>query len=88
MNKNTLEYYKIYNWGKVYIASIAGTNVDTDHDGLMDDYETNGYYLNGFGSTRVWPNPLLTDTDGDGFNDGAEINHVPVTNPLDANDHP
>ncbi|RLG07577.1 MAG: hypothetical protein DRN68_05185, partial [Thaumarchaeota archaeon] len=50
---------------------------DTDDDGLKDGEEVLGVEKGGI---KIWTNPLLRDTDGDGISDKAEINMG--TNPL------
>lgn len=59
--------------------------VDTDSDGLLDDEEgeigadknladTDSDGLSDFDEARKWKtNPLIKDTDGDGYNDGIEV---------------
>lgn len=59
--------------------------VDTDGDGLLDDEEekigtdknladTDSDNLSDFDEVKVWKtNPLVKDTDGDGYDDGLEI---------------
>ena len=63
------------------------TDPDDDNDGLDDTVETNtGTFVD---ATNTGTNPLLADTDGDGFNDGAEVNGTSalarVTSPLKKN---
>ena len=63
------------------------TDPDDDNDGLDDTVETNtGTFVD---ATNTGTNPLLTDTDGDGYNDGAEVNGTSVlarvTSPLKRN---
>jgi PKD repeat protein len=63
--------------------------LDSDQDGLSDDFED---FYGGDAFTREpWPegkdlNYLKKDTDGDGYNDGVEIELG--TNPIDPADHP
>jgi len=54
------------------VAEIAF--VDTDGDGLWDDFET-----------QIATDPAVSDTDGDGYVDGDEWSMF--TNPLDAADY-
>ena len=57
---------------------------DGDDDGLLDIYETNtGVFVS---PTNTGTNPLLADTDGDGFDDGAEV--AAGTDPNDDEDSP
>jgi hypothetical protein len=49
---------------------------DDDNDGLLDSEETS-----------IGTNPLLVDTDGDGFTDGEEVNEF-STDPLDGSSVP
>jgi hypothetical protein len=63
------------------------TDPDDDNDGLNDTVETNtGTFVD---ANNTGTNPLLADTDGDGFNDGAEVNGTSslarVTSPLKKN---
>ena len=63
------------------------TDPDDDNDGLYDTVETNtGTFVD---ATNTGTNPLLADTDGDGYNDGAEVNGTSAlgraTNPLKKN---
>lgn len=46
-------------------TKVQAVEIDSDNDGLSDEAEINIYYTN----------PSLADTDGDGFNDGDEIEH-------------
>ncbi|WP_298772700.1 S8 family serine peptidase [uncultured Shewanella sp.] len=46
-------------------------SIDTDNDGLTDEYETN----------HSFTDPMLADTDGDNIPDGHEVN-ASLTNPL------
>ena len=46
-------------------------DADDDGDGLLDVYETNSGSFVDFQNTGT--NPLSTDTDGDGFDDGTEV---------------
>ena len=44
---------------------------DDDNDVLLDDYETNtGTFIS---ATNTGTDPLVADTDGDGFDDGVEV---------------
>jgi DNA-binding beta-propeller fold protein YncE len=54
---------------------------DDDNDSLLDDYETDtGVFVS---STDTGTDPLLFDSDGDGFGDGAEISQgTDPTDPL------
>lgn len=59
---------KIYYWLIIFLfipflAQAQTEAMDTDQDGLSDEQELNIYFTD----------PLLADTDGDGFNDGDEI---------------
>jgi hypothetical protein len=57
---------------------------DDDGDGLLDAVETNtGIYV---GPNDTGTNPLLADTDGDGYFDGAEI--AAGTDPTDPDSYP
>lgn len=57
---------------------------DIDDDGLCGDVETGtGIFL---GPTNTGTNPLIADTDGDGFSDGVEVSVG--TNPNNAGDVP
>jgi hypothetical protein len=79
--------------------TVAGTqtisttvdNSDTDGDGTPDatDPDDDNDGLTDVQEGTLGTNPLLADTDGDGFNDGAEVNGTSalgrVTNPLKKN---
>ena len=81
----------ISNWGDTYTTNavgspssaaltftMPGTAVDNDGDGLSNSAETNtGIYVN---SSNTGSDPNDPDTDGDGLNDGDEVN-VHSTNP-------
>lgn len=57
---------------------------DDDNDALLDDYETNdGLFIS---AIQTGTNPLLADTDGDGFDDGFEVSQG--TDPTDPNSTP
>ena len=63
------------------------TDTDDDNDGLADTVETKtGTFVD---ANNTGTDPLLADTDGDGFNDGAEVNGTSslarVTSPLKKN---
>jgi hypothetical protein len=67
-------------------GDLAGDACDQDDDGdtLLDVYETNtGTYASIYDTGT---NPLLSDTDGDGFSDDEEI--AAGTNPVDSNSFP
>lgn len=84
----------INNWGNTYTTSaigspigaaltftMPGTATDNDGDGLSNTAETNtGTYVN---SSNTGTDPNNPDTDGDGLNDGDEVN-VHSTNPTRA----
>jgi PKD repeat protein len=62
---------------------------DTDGDGLSDDFEN--FHDGDASSSAPWPDGrdldrLKRDTDGDGFEDGEEIDQG--TDPIDPNDYP
>jgi hypothetical protein len=63
-------------------AAAMLANTDTDGDGLVDEMESDGSTYAPFTGTSA----TLADTDGDGWNDGAEV--AADTDPLDAQDHP
>jgi hypothetical protein len=68
-------------------------NADTDGDGLSDGLEQNtGVFppaLDGDGAVSdTGTNPLLADTDGDRFQDLAELERNPPSNPSDDTDPP
>lgn len=63
------------------------SDTDDDNDGLLDTVETNtGTFVD---AADTGTNPLVPDTDADGFNDGAEVNGTSAlgkaTNPLKKN---
>jgi hypothetical protein len=59
-------------------------DADDDGDGLLDTVETNtGIYV---GADDTGTNPLVDDSDGDGYSDGAEV--VAGTDPTDPQSHP
>lgn len=67
-------------------ADTAGDacDQDDDNDSLLDIYETNtGTFVSPFDTGT---DPLLTDTDGDSFDDDAEI--AAGTDPNDSGSHP
>jgi hypothetical protein len=57
---------------------------DDDNDGLLDVVETNT--LDFIDENDTGTNPLVADTDGDGFDDGVEVQFG--TDPTDPNDRP
>ena len=62
----------------VILDAVSISGVDTDGDGVPDFYETGtGVYVS---PTNTGTNPAVADTDGDGLNDGVEINQY-ATNP-------
>ncbi|MBD3350278.1 MAG: hypothetical protein GF364_02215 [Candidatus Lokiarchaeota archaeon] len=61
------------------IIKPNATHPDTDEDGLTDGVEVAGTNYN----VGAYSNPLLNDTDGDGWLDGYEV-LVSFTNPLKA----
>ena len=57
------------------------SNTDTDSDGLLDSVETNtGVFIS---AENTGTDPLVSDTDKDGINDGDEVNKH-NSNPLDS----
>ncbi|NOZ13562.1 MAG: S8 family serine peptidase [Acidobacteria bacterium] len=60
-------------------AALAGvaSSSDNDNDGLQKSDEL-----------YVHSDPFVADTDGDGTNDGAELNATPSTDPANATDSP
>jgi len=74
--------FRIGEVGKRQESGLLKVNTDSgydsDGDGLTDYDEDNLYNTN----------KTLPDTDGDGFDDGTEINNVPRTDPNDPTDHP
>ncbi len=61
---------------------------DTDGDGVPDsrDEDIDGDGLSNSEETAIWrTNPILEDTDGDGWHDGDEVNMGSMFNPLLAN---
>jgi hypothetical protein len=55
-----------------YVAVYDTAPPDTDRDGIIDAYETGtGTYVS---PSNTGSNPNLADTDGDGLNDGDEVN--------------
>jgi len=71
--------------------SMTVDNSDTDGDGTPDatDPDDDNDGLTDVQEGTLGTNPLLADTDGDGFNDGAEVNGTSslarVTSPLKKN---
>jgi len=71
--------------------SITVDNTDSDGDGTPDasDPDDDNDGLTDVEETALGTNPLLADTDGDGYNDGAEVNGTSalgrMTSPLKAN---
>ena len=59
-------------------ADLAGNvcDADDDNDGLLDTVETDTGTFIGPGDTGT--DPLLADTDGDGFDDGDEVAPAPI----------
>ena len=56
---------------------MDGSVADTDGDGLLDADEMRGFditvtFMSGEVRRKVYSNPLISDTDGDGHNDGLE----------------
>ncbi len=73
VNVNVFMYsFLLYDLG-IIIRMSGSLAVDSDGDGLDDEYEVN----------TSGTSPLLADTDGDGMGDAAEI--VAGTSPLDKN---
>ncbi|MEK6986286.1 MAG: hypothetical protein AABX89_07885 [Candidatus Thermoplasmatota archaeon] len=82
-------------------TETQATVTDSDADGLTDCQET-GYVANtgttgedtasvrncGAGVKKYKTDPLVADSDGDSFSDGAEVNNDPPTNPTDADSNP
>jgi DNA-binding beta-propeller fold protein YncE len=60
--------------------------IDRDDDLLLNGTETNtGVFVS---ASDTGSDPALRDTDGDGFDDGAEVNNAPPTDPNDPLDFP
>jgi hypothetical protein len=89
-------------WGTfqaVNLNTVSGTqtvsfsvdNLDSDGDGISDatDPDDDNDGLTDVEEGSLGTNPLLADTDGDGYNDGAEVNGTSalgrVTSPLKKN---
>ncbi len=79
-----IDEVKIFTRALSPTAILAEADPDDDDDGILDPYETDtGFFVDAF---HTGTSPILADSDGDGVNDGVEIDFG--SDPNDPASHP